>query len=335
MCRVRVCVGKPSLRQGDLKEKKLCHRFQQNYMSNLVCEWCAAHRHSKTLNAYDFSLTATWRSTLRSHDDYLADTTACSPWRIVDGWAIERNLLDMLHLIWLGTAKDLSGTLMLQIAWLYMKHWHIDLDNALTHLTWEFKQWCSATSRRADVRPFTQNTILYSPSNYPTLHTRIKAANSRTICLFLCAHTQKLIHGGFDDAPHAADRDTLCSSFVGFCHILDRGGLHLTDIDSALAWNLGHRFLVTYQTLAVYAYCDYLFLYKLRPKFHYMAHLVDRIGETHENPSKIDVFAAESYMGKIKQIGRLCDERTIDTRVAQCLLLYMCIRWSARKRASS
>jgi hypothetical protein len=138
-----------------------------------------------------------------------------------------------------------------------------------------------------------------------------------------------------DDAPYLQERSDVCSSFRNFCHTLDHAGLWLSEVDAAAAWQNGFVFLTTYQQLAYSAWNDNVFLYKLRPKWHYFAHLVDRIYETRENPAKLDVFAAESFMGKVKQVARLCDERLIGTRVTQCLLMYICIRWSARRRVHS
>ena len=123
---------------------------------------------------------------MTSHESYIANTPAdlLSPWEGVPGWSIHRNLLDMLHVPWLGVAKDLSGTLLLLLGWLYMETWSPDLPDALWYIWSEMRDHMRQHGKRCDVHPFTLNTIGWATaSDYPVLHSRIKAANTKAVTL--------------------------------------------------------------------------------------------------------------------------------------------------------
>eukprot|EP00969_Alexandrium_andersonii_P340344 15043982-Alexandrium_andersonii.AAC.1 len=57
------------------------------------------------------------------------------------GWSIHRNLLDLLHLVWLGVAKDFCGSMMLVLCRYYPG---LSISEAL-HVQWlEMQAWCKA-----------------------------------------------------------------------------------------------------------------------------------------------------------------------------------------------
>ena len=316
--------------QGDLKEKRICHRFQRHYLCSELCEWCEASRTSEHMNAYDLSASASWRSHLTSHQAYLANTPAArlSPWSSVPGWSSDRNFVDLLHRMWLGVAKDLSGTLLFLLGCLYMEKWSMSLPDALWYIWFEFREFMRHRGKRCDVRAFTLNTICWGgPTDFPILHSRIKAANSKAITIFLCWQTIRMIEQGCDTRPDAHHRDKLCRGFIGFVSILDASGPWLTDAEIASATRQGQTVLDMYQLLSLQACQQSLCLYKVPPKTHYVCHLILRLSSCRENPAKSDLFMAESYLGKIKMLARVCPSRTISLRVAQRLLLFLCMKW--------
>ena len=43
-------------------------------------------------------------------------------------------------------------------------------------------------------------------------------------------------------------------------------------------------------------------LFRLRPKLHYFAHLLNFVAHTKLNPRRYDLFGAEDFMGKVKKL---------------------------------
>ena len=104
--------------EGDIKEKVKLHRFERHWGCLFPCELCLGSRHMVDNSAYDFSPDAEWLKQQVSTKDYLQVCTgeARSPWAMVRGWGLERIRFDLLHLLWLGLAKDLGGQLLFDAA---------------------------------------------------------------------------------------------------------------------------------------------------------------------------------------------------------------------------
>jgi hypothetical protein len=79
---------------------------------------------------------------------------------------------------------------------------------------------------------------------------------------------------------------------------------------------MGMQFLQEYSRLASLALARGEAAYKLRPKFHYFAHLVFELPYKRENPRRYDLFGAEDFIGKMKSLAKTCDRRTVMRRIA-------------------
>ena len=105
---------------GDWKERALSHNFvKRNYQSTLLCDQCrAVAPHKKTpvdmlhLAYTNFSLDAQWTTTIRTHAEYLAQTSIAqqSPWVAVPGFSISRVCWDSAHTILLGCGIDIGAS---------------------------------------------------------------------------------------------------------------------------------------------------------------------------------------------------------------------------------
>ena len=69
----------------------------------------------------------------------------------------------------------------------------------------------------------------------------------------------------------------------------------------------------------------------MRPKIHYLAHVIESLVIDFQNPVKADVFDAETYMGKVKFVARRAPSRTISLRVTQRMVLFLLNRWRQRE----
>jgi hypothetical protein len=70
--------------------------------------------------------------------------------------------------------------------------------------------------------------------------------------------------------------------------------------------------------------------YKLRPKFHYFAHVVLELPFKRENPRRYDLFGAEDFIGKMKCLAKTCDRRTVMRRIADRYIFVVSHDWFKR-----
>ena len=114
---------------GDWKERSLSHSFiKRNYQSTLLCDQCrAVQPHKKTpedmlgLVYSNFNIDAPWTATIRSHADYLTQTSPSqrSAWCSLPGFDLNRVRWDTAHTILLGTGKDMAASFLLDfVTWL-------------------------------------------------------------------------------------------------------------------------------------------------------------------------------------------------------------------------
>jgi hypothetical protein len=97
--------------QGDLKARKEARRFSQSFMHSYCCDKCLAqqpHRGAVPQLLYgDFSDSAGHRGTRMTQKAYLSSNMhKLSPWARIPGWTLDLTLLDAMHVVFLGIARD-------------------------------------------------------------------------------------------------------------------------------------------------------------------------------------------------------------------------------------
>ena len=317
--------------QADILEKVKQHRFFRNFNCNFFCEWCLCCRHMAFLNGYNFSDDADWKDTIMTQDQYRRSHVGndLSPWHKVRGWTIFRNLMDLLHLIWLGIAKDVCGA---ELKMLAMTLYPGDsLAYALRQLWHQCKIWYQDRGVPCSIPCFTPNMLAYEDGNdYPSLASAVKGSTTKMIFLWLANKVSDVYVHGLDGSDLARRRAMMTWGLLDFVTTCDRGGLFLTTDEVHQAQHAGSIFLKEYQGLARDAYCAQLCLYKLRPKFHYFAHLLIWIGNSRENPRRHDLMIAEDFMGKLRNLGRRCHPRTISCTLLHRYCIFLARRWWKR-----
>ena len=102
----------------DAKARVEANNFLRHYGCSLICEQCLASKISKTTDdrmCYkDFRLESPRWMTRINHDTYMRTTPprAISPWHIIPGWSLESCLHDIMHVVYLGTGRDLVASLL-------------------------------------------------------------------------------------------------------------------------------------------------------------------------------------------------------------------------------
>jgi hypothetical protein len=88
--------------------------FKRHFNATYCCDSCFATQPfplAPVDHVYsDFGPHADWRGTILTHEDYLAIETDPSPLCAVDGYRLELNLWDRLHLEFLGFDRDVAAT---------------------------------------------------------------------------------------------------------------------------------------------------------------------------------------------------------------------------------
>ena len=91
-------------------------------------------------------------------------------------------------------------------------------------------------------------------------------------------------------------------------------------------------FLQRYQILASISEQKLTHLYKIKPKFHHLQHLLDWVVKFRINPGRFSCWSDEDFLGKLKRIARSCNGRAQMLRTMQKYISYLAVRWGQRRR---
>lgn len=139
-----------------------------------------------------------------------------------------------------------------------------------------------------------------------------------------------VVADGTDVSWQARLRADMLRQFTLFVRTMDNAGQFLTEEEAATAQNAGRAHLVMYQALAEDAWENDVYLWKLRPKMHYVAHVIEELTETYENPACTDLFSWEDFVGKVKRVAAKTHRKTTSLRVVQRWMLVLMSRWTSR-----
>ena len=96
--------------KSDLKARTQCHLMKNYYRCKKCCDRCAAVQpwdsRPHDLSYKNTSRTAPYAATVIDHDQYLRTTSTPSPWCKIQGFQHETVSFDMMHLVYLGVAKN-------------------------------------------------------------------------------------------------------------------------------------------------------------------------------------------------------------------------------------
>ena len=115
-----------------------------------MCDRCLARQGKGAplaMHYKNFSDNKAWPLTILSHEGYLHfDQFSLTPWLVVPGFKMETMTWDLLHNIYLGTARDLVGsglkTLVMRGCYDYFGE-GLDMDTILSHVDGKIRRDCS------------------------------------------------------------------------------------------------------------------------------------------------------------------------------------------------
>ena len=276
----------------------------------------------------------------------MTDANDPSPWTQVPRFEKKKRLIDLLHIVHLGTLRDLIPAAIL---------------DSLEDGTLEFflgtqgKPWdetLHAFSRLAAVWAKNHGMQLYMGTltmarlgrpkyrhwPMPALDTRIKAAKTRTLFAFttfvmLQLAKSTVLDGSPAQKQQAQVRAVCCWSLdvaLSAWNLNQKVRMHDSHVKQT-TW-LCRLHLACYQWLGVQCLNQSRLLYKVRPKTHYFVHMLD-----HHETSKLclmflSTFGDEDYMGKVRGICRACHGMTYMKSWARRYILKRALQWRELKK---
>lgn len=133
--------------KGDLKARKQCHEFTDYYRCKRLCDKCSAVQPMSSapepFSYKNMSPNAPYVGTEKDHNAYIRTARCISPWAVVDGWQYESVSFDMMHIVFLGIAKNHvpSCLKLLRHRGFYYEHGESDAE-FLKRVSMEMKQDC-------------------------------------------------------------------------------------------------------------------------------------------------------------------------------------------------
>eukprot|EP00969_Alexandrium_andersonii_P175094 7743887-Alexandrium_andersonii.AAC.2 len=114
---------------------------------------------------------------------------------------------------------------------------------------------------------------------------------------------------------------------------LDNSDFWLSEDAAERGYKAGRLFLSSYQWLAHEAVSEGKHLWRLRPKFHIIDHMLERMRVDRQNVRLQACFMEEDYAGKIARLARKCHRLTVLPRTFERYLLYLSLRWGRRRES--
>lgn len=202
--------------KGDMKARKQCHEFvDRNYLKKNVCERCKAIRPTDSrehpMSYKKMGFPPAYAATAIDHAEYLRTSSKLSPWCQVPGFKLETVSYDLLHVIYLGIAKDHISSM---IKYLEIRGYHYSegetSNEFLRRLNLDARRTCKEfgplSGFRAKLfepvytcsapmflelftfrtyiprRVFTEKNVYGGPGDYVEMGSRWKAAHNKVFC---------------------------------------------------------------------------------------------------------------------------------------------------------
>ena len=123
-------------------------------------------------------------------------------------------------------------------------------------------------------------------------------------------------------------RAVMCFSLSAALSIWSKGERpHLSHAEAAESSWLGCLHLVRYQALASRALTRGEFLWRVRPKHHYIAHLLDETRRWKLNPMAASTFLDEDHMKQLRGVSSACHPKTMLKAWARRYILKRSLLW--------
>lgn len=244
-----------------------------------------------------------------------------------------------MHILHLGIIRDIVGSCVVDMLKSRDLHKYVGLgedasnDLVLYRLTSMARAWAKEHKLELSIKPLTESTVGYSSTSYAGLESSIKAARARVLFEFVCKvcidveHSLPASSDGIT-IYHAQLRASMCFSLSACLSIWTKGCRpSLSDQERSVSVAMGRLFLEMYAALSLEAQIDQKLLFKVRPKHHYMRHLLDQTEISGRNPLALSNFTDEDHMKHLRGISLGCHPLTVTTTWARRYILKQTLLW--------
>ena len=287
-----------------------------------------------------------WRETIISPDLYtvlLAAGEPASPLMQIPHFNKNCVFWDVAHVFLLGVMRDLLGSVLVLWAetgalqaWI-RKTYGVNLsktragsDEGFKYLWAHCKRWCARHNMPCRGRsPFVLAKMSrMSMKDWPKLPNCVKAMHVKNMLYWLADLAPQVeSYNEYDAASSSIVEACLWSAATWFHTILSaQSKMWLDRKEFDTARFAGQVFLKSYQWLS--CFFQAVFLFKVRPKWHYLAHIMDDTSTM--NPVSYMCLDMESFLGIIKKIGKGTHARNILYRTVQRYTAFLQTRWANR-----
>ena len=341
----QTCVAKAfAFWKGDMEAHCLSHLCKRNYRCNQICDFClcTSQKSVPELSWGDLSMRALLRHTLT----LAPDPHDCSPWVAVPHYEKSKRLLDLLHLVHLGTLRDLVASAIVDaledntLAEFYGLRGC--LYNVILHrFSYHFSVWSKDRDMSLYIGTLTMARLNRPDSKvypYAELDSRIKASKVRTLFAFVTMVMVRLAFSPVLDTDakrlHARVRATCCWALdisLSCWNLCPKVRMAESHVKENVWYCRLHS--ARYQYLAGQCIVQKRLLYKCRPKAHYFTHMVDHFLATRLNLMHLSTFMDEDFMGKMRNVCKACHGNTYMVGWARRYVLKRALQWREMKNA--
>ena len=144
--------------KADLKARMQCHRLENYYRCKKCCDRCMAIQPMDSrpdpMTYKNTARDAPYATTCKDHSEYVRTARHLSPWCAVPGFQFETMSFDMMHLVYLGIAKNHIPSC-LKILKMYGYHYEAGEpdEKFLKRVSMEMKQDCKERKHLVAIEP--------------------------------------------------------------------------------------------------------------------------------------------------------------------------------------
>ena len=254
------------------------------------------------------------------HDPWDYEPSYCS----LVGFDLRMVHPDLLHVFHLGVGRDLAGSCLVFLVRdtdIFAGNNH---EDRLKDATRQLKDFCKDHKLPLKMHRLTKAKLGWAARKYPELRT--SGYDCYVVVKWLVALT----------TTHSASLPAaLCSSLWSADHVLSllqNGGRYLTEAEETNKETVGMIYLRSYMSLVRANLDARKRLYRLRPKFHLMDHIIRNKSKSRLNAAVYSTWMDEDFLRKMMRVMKLTDPRTAPKRLLERYILRMPGTWD-KKRA--
>ena len=249
-----------------------------------------------------------------------------STWSLFNGLRLDMTLVDWMHAVPLGCARNLCGSAlctMLEGNMFASPGGERSDDVQLQHFTREFRAWMHGRGMRRPICSVIMKGLRSSKLVPPELPRIFKAITIKHVVAFLA---MKFARGPC--RLSTAELVTLARCYRGMDKCKDT---HFTEDECKHFLTSLRSHLKALQRLNERASAEGVREWHIRPKVHMLLHLANFVERTRLNPLRFICFDCENFIGKPKRPGQKWSGRAVSVRLLEKICVGLSLRWRQGK----